>query len=626
MKSVIVHYQELALKGHNRPWFVDRLKHNLKVATAGLDISRVRTLMGRIEIVLGPAARWEEVASRLETVCGVANFSWAGRTSSDLETLGAAIVADLGDRSPASFRVAARRSDKRYPIPSPEIEKRLGARIKGERGWAVNLSAPELTVHVEVLNDRAFYFFGKQRGVGGLPVGVSGRVACLLSGGIDSPVAAWRLIRRGCRAQLIHFHGYPFQTTASQDKARALAEILTRYQLRSRLYLVPFGEVQRQVVVSVPAPIRVVDLPAADAPNRRASGVVGGRAGPGHRRLGRAGGVADARQSRGHRVGGHAAGVPAAGGDGQGRGHRRRPTHRHLRDLHPARRGLLPAVHAPKPADPGHQRRGRCGGGIIALADLIELAVSGASVEDFRWPMVQSTARRLHNREGAKAQRREGTLSMSFASVEELVSAVSSVATIDGDAISVTGQAGPELIDRLAHTAAFGATPEIKGTARWVIRALAAAQGVRPSSMHDLYLAMGRGEAGGFTVPAMNIRDGDLLHGARGVPRGQAGRSRRLHLRDRAVRDRLHRAAPARVRGGGAGRGAARRARRPGVLPGRSRPGEPEEVQVARSRQGARGAADADPRGDRGRLLQHRHRHLDARGSRQDRRSTNSRR
>ena len=77
-------------------------------------------------------------------------------------------------------------------------------------------------MHVEVLNDRAFYFFGKQRGVGGLPVGVSGRVACLLSGGIDSPVAAWRLIRRGCRAQLIHFHGHPFQTTASQDKARAL--------------------------------------------------------------------------------------------------------------------------------------------------------------------------------------------------------------------------------------------------------------------------------------------------------------------------------------------------------------------------------------------------------------------
>ena len=106
MKSVIVHYQELALKGRNRPWFVDRLKHNLKVATAGLDISRVRSLMGRIEIVLGPEARWEDVASRLETVCGVANYSRAGRTSSDLDALGAAIVADLGERTP---RVIPRR-------------------------------------------------------------------------------------------------------------------------------------------------------------------------------------------------------------------------------------------------------------------------------------------------------------------------------------------------------------------------------------------------------------------------------------------------------------------------------------------------------------------------------------
>lgn len=95
---------------------------------------------------------------------------------------------------------------------------------------------------------------------------------------------------------------------------------------------------------------------------------------------------------------------------------------------------------------------------------------------------------------------------MAFSSLEALVSAVSPVATIDGDAITVTGQAGPDLIDSLAYSAAFGATPEIKGTVRWVIRALAAAKGVRPSSIHDLYLAMGRGEASGFTVPAMNLR------------------------------------------------------------------------------------------------------------------------
>jgi len=95
---------------------------------------------------------------------------------------------------------------------------------------------------------------------------------------------------------------------------------------------------------------------------------------------------------------------------------------------------------------------------------------------------------------------------MTFASVDELVAAVAPAAAISGDSIAVSGTASPELIDRLAHTAAFGPNPEVKGTARWVIRALAAARGVKPASIHDLYLAMGRGEAGGFTVPAMNIR------------------------------------------------------------------------------------------------------------------------
>jgi thiamine biosynthesis protein ThiI len=258
MKSVVVRYQELATKGKNRPWFVDRLKKNLQLAMAGLDVTRVRKVMGRIELVLGRDASWEAIRERLVYVPGIANFSQAGRTTSDLDTLGAAILDGLGDRAPRSFRIAARRSDKRYPIPSPEIERRLGSIVHVARGWPVNLASPDFTIHVEVMRDYAFYAFEKVRGPGGLPAGVSGRVACLLSGGIDSPVAAWRMIRRGCRAQLIHFHGGPFQSTASQEKARELAQVLTRYQLRSRLYLVPFGEVQRRVTLEVPAPLRVV--------------------------------------------------------------------------------------------------------------------------------------------------------------------------------------------------------------------------------------------------------------------------------------------------------------------------------------------------------------------------------
>jgi tRNA uracil 4-sulfurtransferase len=258
MTSVIVHYQEIALKGRNRPWFIERLVQNLRAATADLGVTEVRALMGRIELVLGPEARWHDVKSRVQTVFGIANFSKAGHTPADLDVLGRAILTDLEERSPRSFSIAARRSDKRYPISSPEIEQRLGAIVKGARGWAVDLEHPELTIHVEMLKERAFYYFGKERGAGGLPTGVSGRVACLMSGGIDSPVAAWRMMRRGCRAQLIHFHGYPFVSLTSQEKARELARVLTEYQQRTRLHLVAFGEVQRQVVLGVPSPLRVV--------------------------------------------------------------------------------------------------------------------------------------------------------------------------------------------------------------------------------------------------------------------------------------------------------------------------------------------------------------------------------
>jgi len=258
MQSIVVHYQELALKGKNRPWFIARLVRNLRRAVADLDVASVRALMGRIEMVLGPKAVPEVVGERIARVFGVANFSFAGRAPLDLDTIAADILRDLGDRTCRSFRVSARRADKRYPLTSPQIEREVGGRIKEARGWHVDLSDPELTIHVEFLTHDAFYFFGKERGAGGLPTGTAGRVACLLSGGIDSPVAAHRMMKRGCAVTFVHFHSYPILSRASQEKARELAQLLTRWQQQSRLYLVSFGELQQQVVLGVPGPMRVV--------------------------------------------------------------------------------------------------------------------------------------------------------------------------------------------------------------------------------------------------------------------------------------------------------------------------------------------------------------------------------
>ena len=258
MNSVVIHYQEIALKGKNRPWFLDRLMRNLRHGLSSLDVKEVRALMGRIEVVLGPTATREEVSDRLRKTFGIANFSYAKRTSLDLEAIAAEIITDLAGRTCSSFRVSARRADKRFPMMSPQIEREVGGRIKEAFGWTVDLDEPELEISLEFLTHEAFYFFGKERGPGGLPTGTAGRVVCLLSGGIDSPVAAHRMMKRGCAITFVHFHSYPILSRASQEKARELVRLLTKFQQRSKLYMVAFGEIQQQCLLTIPGPMRVV--------------------------------------------------------------------------------------------------------------------------------------------------------------------------------------------------------------------------------------------------------------------------------------------------------------------------------------------------------------------------------
>ncbi len=258
MDSIVVHYQEIALKGKNRPWFLGRLVRNLKRALSDLDVVDIRSLMGRIEIQLGAGTSREEAGSRVGRTFGIANYSYARRTALDLDVIARAILEDLRDRACRSFRVSVRRADKRFPMTSPQVEREIGGRIKQARGWSVDLDDAELTVHVELLTTEAFYFFGKERGAGGLPTGTAGRVTCLLSGGIDSPVAAHRMMKRGCAVSFVHFHSYPILSRASMEKARELVRLLTMWQQRSRLYMVAFGDIQQQVVLAIPGPMRVI--------------------------------------------------------------------------------------------------------------------------------------------------------------------------------------------------------------------------------------------------------------------------------------------------------------------------------------------------------------------------------
>ncbi len=258
MNCVLVRYHEVALKKGNRPYFLRMLKQNLGYALKGVGVREIKSLPGRIFVRFHELADQAELARRLASVFGVANFSFAERTQRDLEVLTTSILDSIDRKIFHSFRIATKRADKSFPLTSPQVNQHIGAAVQESTKSRVDLENAELTIAIEILPDEAFFAFDKLPGAGGLPVGVGGRVAALISGGIDSPVAAYRMMQRGCRITFVHFHSTPYLDKTSQEKVRQLVTLLTRHQFHSRLYMVPFGEIQRQIVAAVPRPLRVV--------------------------------------------------------------------------------------------------------------------------------------------------------------------------------------------------------------------------------------------------------------------------------------------------------------------------------------------------------------------------------
>lgn len=263
MRCAIVHYHELALKGRNRDYFEQQLAGNIRKVLKDLGAKRIECLRSRIRIVLPDKVSDQAVIERLSRTFGIVNFSLAHAvpvdlSNPDLDRLNAGIGNILREKSFSNFRVTAKRADKRLPFTSMDVERAVGKYVCETTGKKVKLTDPELTIYIELLAREAYYSTEKKQGPGGMPVGVSGKVVSLISGGIDSPVAAYRMMKRGCQAVFVHFSGRPLVSRASEDKVRELVQTLTPYQYHSRLYVVPFGEIQQEIVAHAPAPYRVV--------------------------------------------------------------------------------------------------------------------------------------------------------------------------------------------------------------------------------------------------------------------------------------------------------------------------------------------------------------------------------
>lgn len=258
MRYLVGRYHEIALKGRNQWRFVEQLRHNLRAAFADVRLGPMRGEGPRIIVELPDAIDDRTATARASTIFGFANFSLSYRVPLDLDAIKAEAIARAREHRARTFRISTRRGDKRFPMTSMEIDREVGAAVVEALGLKVDLHNPELTVSIEVLGDAAFVSAGKIPGPGGLPVGTSGRALALISGGIDSPVAAYRMMRRGLTLDFVHFHAYPLVSAASREKACELVAMLTRYQARSTLALVPFGMVQREIVANSDRPLRVV--------------------------------------------------------------------------------------------------------------------------------------------------------------------------------------------------------------------------------------------------------------------------------------------------------------------------------------------------------------------------------
>jgi len=263
--TYLIRYGEIGLKGKNRPQFERRLMDNISRALGRVGRAKVSRVHGRlvVESEMDPAL----VLESLQKVFGIVGVSPALRLPLELEAVYAGALQALKDAvpglrvppgTPVTFKVEARRSNKSFSKTSPELNALVGGYLLDHYpGLQVDVHNPAILVRVEIREKNAFVYAGDVPGIGGLPVGSSGRALLLLSGGIDSPVAGWMAMKRGIEIEAVHFHSFPFTGEKSLEKVRELCRLLAGYTARIRLHVVHFTDIQKEIQMRCPEELRV---------------------------------------------------------------------------------------------------------------------------------------------------------------------------------------------------------------------------------------------------------------------------------------------------------------------------------------------------------------------------------
>ncbi len=252
---ILLKYGEISLKGLNRPVFERRLIANITSALASLGKFSIKRSQSTVYVEpLDENADMEGAVERLSKVFGIVNICPAVKCEKSMEAIEKTTIDALNqmDIKGKTFKVEAKREDKHFPLNSPQICQHMGGVIlRNTKGLTVDVHNPDILVQIEIRKD-AFIFTQKVNGAGGMPVGTAGRAALLLSGGIDSPVAGWMISKRGVMLDAVHFHSHPYTSDRAKEKVIELAKIISVYTGEIRLNIVPFTDIQLDIIEKCP--------------------------------------------------------------------------------------------------------------------------------------------------------------------------------------------------------------------------------------------------------------------------------------------------------------------------------------------------------------------------------------
>lgn len=252
----VVHYAEVAIKGKNRPLFERILIENITKSIKGLRANGVKRKFGRIIVNLKEDSEIEKIKEKLSKVPGISSYSPALKSTHETKDMAKKALELIN--KPKSFYIKVKRSYKKHPLKSLEIAKEVGTIVSEETNIPVDFIEPETTVFLEVIESGTYIYTEKNEGIGGLPVSVSGKVMVLLSGGIDSPVASFLTLKRGCRNLYVHFHSEPYTKESSRKKVEKLANIIAEYQGQTKVYMVPLIDIQKEIMLKTDKKYRVI--------------------------------------------------------------------------------------------------------------------------------------------------------------------------------------------------------------------------------------------------------------------------------------------------------------------------------------------------------------------------------